>query len=289
MTGKNITILFVEDDGDVRENASRILKRRSKELFIAKDGADGLEVFNKEKSIDVIITDIQMPVMNGLEMAKQIRETNKKVPIIITTAFTESEYLIQAIKLGVTHYIQKPLQVDDLDAILTELTDNIMQRKLVNEKQVIIEDMLKWAPYYSLLINEDATEEIKGQLLKMLDYEDAAHFEANSPQELSICKSSALRDKTEQNIYSWDEFVDLVVSHADQSSSICINRFNGQNNDKFHIKVKRYPYSRSMLFGFTSTNPTKSRPITEDVIEERCSSCDHYDNYRGWLAKSDSK
>jgi len=93
---KKITILYVEDEDDVREGYSRALKRISSELYTANNGVLGLELFKKYQP-DIIVSDIKMPQMNGLDMVRAIKEIASDVKVIFTTAHSESAYLLEAI------------------------------------------------------------------------------------------------------------------------------------------------------------------------------------------------
>jgi YesN/AraC family two-component response regulator len=111
---KECVILYVEDEKAVRDQTHMILKDFVKEMYVASNGEEGLRIA-LEKEVDVIVTDILMPGMNGIEMLKKLKnEYNKNIPAIITTAFTETEYLIDAISLKVDGFIMKPINVRDL-------------------------------------------------------------------------------------------------------------------------------------------------------------------------------
>jgi len=104
---QDLTILYVEDDIDTQKLIKRILDSSAKEVYIASDGVEGLEMY-KEKQPDIVLTDICMPNMNGLDMSKEIKEINPKQPIAIFTAFDNPEYLKQASELEIGTYILKP-------------------------------------------------------------------------------------------------------------------------------------------------------------------------------------
>lgn len=119
---KSISILYVEDDDLVREQTFNLFDKLFKNVFVAIDGQDGLEKFNLHKDdIDIIVTDINMPILNGFEMIKEIYNTIKTIPIIVTTAHTDSKNLINAIDLNVDKYVSKPIQIRDLTVALVEL------------------------------------------------------------------------------------------------------------------------------------------------------------------------
>ncbi len=103
----NFTILYVEDDLNTQEFIGLILKKYFKNTYIASNGQEGLELFNKNNP-DIVLSDIVMPIMNGLTMCKQIKEIKPHQPIAIFTAFEEHDYLMEAINMGLDKYIAKP-------------------------------------------------------------------------------------------------------------------------------------------------------------------------------------
>lgn len=118
---KEITVLYCEDEEYLRDITKGILESFTKKQFICKDGAEGLEVFKENQHlIDLIITDVNMPNMNGLEMAKEIKRINPNMPIVVATAFSNSEYLLEAIDLGVDKYVLKPINVKKLLDIMSK-------------------------------------------------------------------------------------------------------------------------------------------------------------------------
>ncbi|RXJ75691.1 regulator [Arcobacter sp. F155] len=123
-----LNVLYVEDDKFIQEELEFFLSGKVKKLFIASNGEEGLETF-KNNQIDLIITDIQMPKMNGLEMSYAIREIDKDAKIIITTAFNDTEYLMEAIKLNLGNYLTKPLDLNYLIEIMIESAKNILLEK----------------------------------------------------------------------------------------------------------------------------------------------------------------
>ncbi len=114
----NLTILYVEDEALIRQNAVEYLGRICKKVFEAEDGFEALKVYHDSKP-DIIISDINMPRMNGLEFARKIRQTDKTTPIIIATAHTETDYLLKAVELQLIKYIVKPITSAKLQESLT--------------------------------------------------------------------------------------------------------------------------------------------------------------------------
>ena len=105
---KTLTVLYVEDDAETREQFSDFLRRSVGTLITAEHGVAGLEAFKKHTP-DIVITDIMMPQMDGLTMAQNILGMIPSVPIIVLTAFEQTDYLMRAINMGIEKYVTKPV------------------------------------------------------------------------------------------------------------------------------------------------------------------------------------
>lgn len=110
---KELRLLYVEDDEGIRGQLLQFLRRRVQEVVTARNGEEGLRLF-KEHRPDIVITDLVMPAMNGLEMAEAILAINPHTPIIATVALNETDYLLRAVDLGVAAYIIKPIKTESL-------------------------------------------------------------------------------------------------------------------------------------------------------------------------------
>lgn len=104
---RNLKLLFVEDEEDLISIISDTLNKLGANFLIAKNGKEGLAVFEANQDIDLVITDINMPIMNGLDMISEIKKISL-VEIVIMSAHTESEYIDKSKELGVKHYLLKP-------------------------------------------------------------------------------------------------------------------------------------------------------------------------------------
>lgn len=110
---ENPIVLYVEDDANIREEMIEILELDFEYLHVATNGEEGLQMY-KDAHPDIIISDIQMPIMDGISMSKEILSINKNAKIILTTAFNEQGYLEEAKKLGVEGYVNKPVNINEL-------------------------------------------------------------------------------------------------------------------------------------------------------------------------------
>lgn len=125
---KDFKILFVEDEKKIREHLTNTLKYLVEEVREASSGVEGLQVLN-EFSPDIIITDLEMPEMNGIEFIKEIRKTDRNICIIVLTAYTDKEYLLELIDMHIEHYIVKPMNFEKLLDVLQNCEKTILEQK----------------------------------------------------------------------------------------------------------------------------------------------------------------
>ena len=115
------SVLYIEDNKALRKNASKLLSKFFDTLHVGVDGDDGLKLF-KEYHPDIVITDIKMPNVDGMELSKQIKEINPFSKIIIMSAFDDKEHLLQAIELDIFRFLKKPVNINELvDVLLATL------------------------------------------------------------------------------------------------------------------------------------------------------------------------
>jgi len=137
---KKISVLLVEDEPDVLRMLSIVLSRLYNTVITAANGQEGLEKF-KASSPDIVISDIQMPIMNGISMAGEIRKIDSKTPIILVSAFNDPENLLKAINTGVDRFVPKPVDIAVLKKILEKVDETIEARKInknLEEKMSIL-------------------------------------------------------------------------------------------------------------------------------------------------------
>jgi diguanylate cyclase (GGDEF)-like protein len=119
---QEMNLLYVEDNDDTREIAIDFFGEYFNDIVVAHNGLDGLQKFDKH-DIDMVITDINMPDMNGLEMIRQIRERDDTAIVIALSAYSNKSYLVDSIKLGIDDYIFKPLDMSSFEEALTNVLE----------------------------------------------------------------------------------------------------------------------------------------------------------------------
>ncbi len=252
---QKLTILFVEDDEIARRQLERMLKRLFGKVITAKNGLEGYEIYQEERlvgnDIDLILSDINMPIMSGLEMLEKIRIHDTSTPVIFSTARTETEYLLKAISLGVEHYAIKPIDIEDVVKRIEKVCEKKYYKKVIKEKSSQLEEYLK-------VINNVAS------IYKMTENGIITFTNSLFLESLGLSKESELIDKN---------FFDIIASDVDKNiisdlwKSIKSNetwnsdlKYKNKNDEAFYIK--------STIFKTTNDDKTEYISIGFDSTEE---------------------
>ena len=155
----NLRILYVEDDEKLCDETTALLKLLFKEVATAKDGVEGFDRFRFDGPFDLVLTDIYMPKMDGIELAKKIRELEEDQPIVVISAHEESHYLIELINLGVDYFILKPVEIGRMMEVLYKVSKHINDERELKSfheylKQRVEEEFSKRRESEALLIQQ---------------------------------------------------------------------------------------------------------------------------------------
>jgi C4-dicarboxylate-specific signal transduction histidine kinase len=226
---EDISILYVEDEKGILNIVSEFLSPLFKNFHTAQNGQEGLDIYNKHSNeIDLIVTDINMPVLNGLKMSQKIRESNPTIPIIIITAYNEKNFLHEAIKLGVRDFVLKPMDLKNLlESIKKSLEPVYLKKKLDAERKLHEEERIRNAKYTaSGQLAAGLTHEINTPLtyikanFEMIGYdlEDLPDSKPKSSIEQSISKISDGIKRIETIVHSIKE-----MSHENSETMEDVN------------------------------------------------------------------
>ncbi len=168
LTG-SLTVLFVEDDDDLRRTTSETFNKLFKKVDLAVDGKDGLASYKKyfldnNINYDIVISDIEMPNMNGIEMSRAIKKINKDQKIIIISAYSDKEYLIDLINIGVEGFMQKPLSPTQIFEILHESCSSFYDKDKID-----LIDGYSYNTSLKILFFNDKKIDLSDKELKFLD------------------------------------------------------------------------------------------------------------------------
>ena len=139
---KTMRVLLVEDNKDAREAIYDLLSNFFDTIVTASNGKEGVEIFESQ-DFDLIITDINMPIMNGIEMIREIRKENPFIAIIALTAHQEFDYMFETINLSVDGYLLKPLDYKLFQTLLTRITKALYHAKKNKEYEEHLEELVK--------------------------------------------------------------------------------------------------------------------------------------------------
>ncbi len=128
-----VSVLYVEDEPLTRQVVAGMIKRRVPTLFEAGDGNEGLALFRQFRP-DIVISDIRMPVLDGIEMSRVIKSLDSNTKIVLTTAYSDAKTLLTAIELGVDKYILKPVDMDSLFAALEKCAETIILTRKIRQQ-----------------------------------------------------------------------------------------------------------------------------------------------------------
>lgn len=172
---KGIAVLYVEDEPDIRDELSLILKRWVGTLYTAADGAGGLEAFKKYRP-DIVITDIRMPRMDGLTMSSEIKKAGGGTPIVVTTASNEVDSLITAIDIGIDKYVLKPTEPKVLIKSLCQIARALFQKREIENKNRYIHFILDISPGFIVATESAELEYINKAFLRFLGQSSIDEF-----------------------------------------------------------------------------------------------------------------
>ncbi|GAB4439136.1 MAG: sigma-54 dependent transcriptional regulator [bacterium] len=133
-------VLVVDDEKGMRDLLSKVLRKEGYQVFVAQDGEEGLDII-KNNALDIVIADLDMPVMNGIEMIKHAKEFDPNLTIIIITAYASIESAVEALKLGAYDYLIKPFNIEEVKLTIKKaferinlISQNIYLKEELNEK-----------------------------------------------------------------------------------------------------------------------------------------------------------
>ncbi len=187
---KNLNILYIEDERNIRLNIKKTLELFCENIFDSENILNAKEILSKNR-IDIIISDINLPDMSGIDFVKEIRITDKTIPIVLLSAYTDKEFLLEATKLKLVDYLTKPVDFKSLNNALQNCVNEILD----NSRYVItFKNNIHYNVLQRKLFNlEDSTElSLTSKELDLLDF-----LIKNSNR---VCSSEELKNTV------WDDF-----------------------------------------------------------------------------------
>ena len=171
---KNITLLYVEDEETLRKSVEKYLKNIFAHVDVAENGQEGLELYRKNR-YDIVASDIEMPLMNGIEMSKEIIMINPSQEIIIISAYAKISHFMDGIDMGISGYILKPIDYSKMNRILNKSVLNINIFKENVEYKKHLQETVKKSTTKALALKKEKIENFEMTLesfIAMLEHRD---------------------------------------------------------------------------------------------------------------------
>ncbi len=227
-----LNLLYVEDNQDARETSIFIFEEFFKSIVVAKDGQDGVDKFYEHPEIDIIITDINMPHLNGLEMISKIRQTDKNIPVLVLSAYNESNFFIDSIKLDVEGYLLKPINMEQFLSTLNKVVEKIILKEEASKNLNLLNQYQEATDISSIVSKTDKNGTItyvNDEFCKITGY---------SKDEL-IGQNHNIVKSNDRDIEFYKEFWSKIKDKKEIWQGVFRNRT--KNKQHFYVKITVKP------------------------------------------------
>lgn len=255
---KELAVLYVEDDAIIQFSVSTFFDKQVGTLYTASNGRDGLAIF-LDKRPDIIITDIRVPGMSGLEMIEAIRKRDRDVPIIITTAYSETDNLLRAIELGIDKYVVKPIERSQLLQCVERCAEELRQKREVEEANRYNRFLLDINPNFMVSFEAGRIEYVNKTFLDFMGFGSMDEFMASGGRiQDHILAVGDIQDR--DRLAEWQE---IILRADDQNTLVTFRRDASDAQGRaFLATCNRLPGSPKHLICFTD--------VTRLEVEKRC-------------------
>jgi len=274
---KKINILYVEDEDEVRTLTTGVLSKFVNSIITATNGLEGLEIFrdhNKEGSkleeIDLIITDINMPKMDGLEMLEETYKIDHTTPAIVTTAHNDADFLKHAINLRVRGYVSKPLNLHDLiDAILLSVESTFLRKELIQmnknlelkieEKTIELRSILDSQENMILVLDENRLSSVNKTLLDFFGLSSIDEFE----DRFRCISDNFIKSQNYFYPMNSQNWIDDILKLDDMEKVVSMKNIKGENRI-FQVNIKTF-FFNTTHFVISFTDITELKQYTYEL------------------------
>lgn len=233
---KDLKILYVEDEPEIRESIHDFLRRRCANLVIGANGKEGLELYFEHRP-DIVVTDINMPQMNGLEMARRIKEDNPQIQIIVTTAQSEEDIFIRSIEVGINFYVLKPLNRERLIEAITQSAEVVLLAREVEKKSKEIQMILDFQDNIVFVTNGENISACNRKFLDFFGYGTLLDYQEDTSG------ISSLFVQEESYIFRDEKscWLDYIVNNRDREHRVKLQDKSDGEDKIFVIKHRESP------------------------------------------------
>ncbi len=244
---KTLSLLYVEDNDDIRTQLAQYLRRRMGALFIAANGQEGLEAYQRHHP-DLVLTDILMPVMDGLQMAQAIKNINETTPIIVTTAYNEQDHFIRAVGIGIDEYVIKPINADALLVTLTRSGEKLRQRRETEASHTFAQFMLDMHSTFMIATSGGTLEFINRAFLNYLGFSSLDEFNRHHH-----CISDffiSINDMSYEENQDSANWMERLIREPQSHPIVHIRPTHAQKAEAFAVTHTLFPSIDRRIFSF---------------------------------------
>lgn len=262
---KDLVVLHVEDDAIIQCHLQAILGELVGEMHVASDGQEGLTLFERLQP-DVIVSDIRMPRMDGLDMVSRVREAAPELPVIFTSAYSDADYLLRAIELGVDRYIVKPFAHRQVVQAMTHVAKGLIRQKQIDEANRYNRFVLDISPNFIVTAHGDEIEYVNRTFLNAFGFSSLEEFRTSGCEigDLLECVSghydrSRLKNWLKEVLAAPEENVvaRFRSGNGNQGRSFVVNHARFPDTDRHIVvfsDVTRLEEERQSLVSLASTD-----------------------------------
>ena len=275
MKYKLSTILFVEDEEAVRFELKRFLQRYCNNVITASNGEEGLKLFKKHTP-DIVISDIKMPKMNGIDMAKEIKKISPEQIIIFTTAHSDNSYFLEAIEMQVDGYILKPVDLGLLKKKISNISKNMALKREKRLYESILDDIAQMQDIMLAVYDENMLPVFYNKkLLTFLGHDSLQTF-LNQYQSISQkfeSKEDCYYPKKNSDMHWLEEIKDIDVDNR----IISMKGENMSESSFFIVSLSDKTQSNNMIATFLEVTSIveKKRQYKQDAYTDELTQIDN--------------
>ena len=261
-------ILLVEDEPEVRFELKRFLQRYAKEVITANNGEEGLSLYTNHLP-EIVITDIKMPRMSGIEMAKKIKSQAPEQAIIFTTAHNDNEYFLEAIELQVDGYIPKPVDLGVLKRKIQHVTQRIEINKQKKFYENILNDIAQMQGTMLAVYDEMGTPLFYNK--KLLDFLGVETLDDFKSRYVSLSSMFEAKSKYYHPYASDKDWIEETVQLPQEQRVVSLREAKSNISKVFQVLISTQTSSNNIIVTFsevTSLMEKKDQYMHEAYTDE---------------------
>ncbi len=260
---EDLHVLYVEDNKEIRENTLDILEIYFPHIHTAVDGRDGLEKYKafyarNKVFYDLVITDIQMPYLNGIEMSESILNMYDDQLIIIISAYSEAQYLLELINLGISNFLLKPLVIDRFLQTIYRASQIISNRKIEQnqkkhdqEERDFLQNVIDLQDNFILITDGQKLERVNHSLLNFFNFKTINDFKSMHPclDDIFIEHNDHFHSGLLKEGTSW---IEHILQHKDEDFTVMMQNAKTLEYDLFKLNINSFHDKKRYIVTFSN-------------------------------------